>query len=451
MAAKHISLQKRLVKTSVLSSVAAGAVAFVLLVGISIYQSMSMQDEIMDEIADALLLVQPNQNEGPHIAQLSDEFDLQYQLIHQQKVVLQSDSFELASVVNFLDMQHEHFDYVWFQHALWRSYQSFDQDTQMQVVIYQPMQVRFEKNLSSFAIYAVLLMILWLLQWLFSHFAIARQFKVMQMLSKKIADKSAQDLTPITQNEPTIDELQPIILQLNQLLQRLDQSLQAEQRFTADASHELRSPLSAIQLRLQVLQRKYQDQPQFTQELQLIQQDVSRGTQVLENLLLLARLDPTETVDLPLSSLNLSQLVMEVWNNLEIFKQQKQIQLVSNLEPCWVKVNPELMTVCLRNLLDNAIRYSQPHGRVYIQVTAEQQQVYLCIENEGEGVDSDAISRLGERFYRALGSKTTGSGLGLSICKKIVQLHHASIDFSVSSYGGLKVELYFRKFETPEI
>lgn len=451
MAAKHISLQKRLVKTSVLSSVAAGAVAFVLLVGISIYQSMSMQDEIMDEIADALLLVHPNQNEGAHITQLSDEFDLQYQLIHRQKVVLQSDSFELASMVNFLDMQHEHFDYVWFQHALWRSYQSFDQDTQMQVVIYQPMQVRFEKILSSFAIYAVLLMVLWLLQWLFSHFAIARQFKVMQMLSKKIADKSAQDLTPITQNAPIIDELQPIILQLNQLLQRLDQSLQAEQRFTADASHELRSPLSAIQLRLQVLQRKYQDQPQFTQELQLIQQDVSRGTQVLENLLLLARLDPTETADLPLSSLNLSQLVMEVWNNLEIFKQQKQIQLVSNLETCWVKVNPELMTVCLRNLLDNAIRYSQRHGHVYIQVTAEQRQVYLCIENEGEGVDSDTISRLGERFYRALGSKTTGSGLGLSICKKIVQLHHASIDFSVSSYGGLKVELYFRKFETPEI
>lgn len=451
MAAKHISLQKRLVKTSVLSSVAAGAVAFVLLVGISIYQSMSMQDEIMDEIADALLLVHPNQNEGAHITQLSDEFDLQYQLIHRQKVVLQSDSFELASMVNFLDMQHEHFDYVWFQHALWRSYQSFDQDTQMQVVIYQPMQVRFEKILSSFAIYAVLLMVLWLLQWLFSHFAIARQFKVMQMLSKKIADKSAQDLTPITQNEPTIDELQPIILQLNQLLQRLDQSLQAEQRFTADASHELRSPLSAIQLRLQVLQRKYQDQPQFTQELQLIQQDVSRGTQVLENLLLLARLDPTDTADLPLSSLNLSQQVLEVWNNLEIFKQQKQIQLVSNLEPCWVKVNTELMTVCLRNLLDNAIRYSQRHGHVYIQVTAEQRQVYLCIENEGEGVDSDTISRLGERFYRALGSKTTGSGLGLSICKKIVQLHHASIDFSVSSYGGLKVELYFRKFETPEI
>ncbi|MFU9047173.1 sensor histidine kinase [Acinetobacter tibetensis] len=451
MAAQHISLQKRLVKTSVLSSVAAGVVAFALLVSISMYQSMGMQDEIMDEIADALLLVQPNQNEGPHIAQLSDEFDLQYQLIHQQKVVLQSDSFELASMVNFLDMQHEHFDYVWFQHALWRSYQSFDQDTQMQVVIYQPMQVRFENVLSSFAVYAVLLMVLWLLQWLFAHFAIARQFKVMQMLSKKIADKSAQDLTPITQNAPIIDELQPIILQLNQLLQRLDQSLQAEQRFTADASHELRSPLSAIQLRLQVLQRKYQDQLQFTQELQQIQQDVSRGTQVLENLLLLARLDPTETADLPLSSLNLSQLVMDVWNSLEIFRQQKQIQVVSNLEPCWIEVNPELMTVCLRNLLDNAICYSQPHKCVYIQVMVKQQQVCLCIENEGEGVGSDTISRLGERFYRALGSKTTGSGLGLSICKKIVQLHHASIDFSVSSYGGLKVELYFRKFETPEI
>ncbi len=79
------------------------------------------------------------------------------------------------------------------------------------------------------------------------------------------------------------------------LLGRVEQSLIAEQRFTADASHELRSPLSAIQLRLQVLKRKYQQQPELAQDLEQIQRDVSRGTQVLENLLLLARLDPTDT------------------------------------------------------------------------------------------------------------------------------------------------------------
>ena len=219
----------------------------------------------------------------------------------------------------------------------------------------------------------------------------------------------------------------------------------AEQRFTADASHELRSPLSAIQLRLQVLQRKYQDQPQFTQELQLIQQDVNRGTQVLENLLLLARLDPTETADLPKSRLDLSELTMQVWQSLEIFRQQKQVKLKTQLESAQIKVNPELMTTCLRNLLDNAIRYSPSHGTVYLAVRIRQQQIYLCIENEGQGLDHALISRLGERFYRALGSQTTGSGLGLSICKKIVQLHQADMKFAASGYGGLKVELYFRK------
>ena len=312
-------------------------------------------------------------------------------------------------------------------------------------MIYQPLKVRFEEVLSSFLIYAVLLIALWLLQWLFAYFAIGRQFKVMQILSQKISNKSAQDLSPIQSNQPEIKELQPIVSQLNQLLNRLQQSLLAEQRFTADASHELRSPLSAIQLRLQVLQRKYQDQPQFTQELQLIQQDVNRGTQVLENLLLLARLDPTETADLPKSRLDLSELTMQVWQSLEIFRQQKQVKLKTQLESAQIKVNPELMTTCLRNLLDNAIRYSPSHGTVYLAVRIRQQQIYLCIENEGQGLDHALISRLGERFYRALGSQTTGSGLGLSICKKIVQLHQADMKFSASGYGGLKVELYFRK------
>ena len=93
--------------------------------------------------------------------------------------------------------------------------------------------------------------------------------------------------------------MQPIIRQLNAMLSRLEKSLAAEQRFTADASHELRSPLSAIQMRLQVLKRKYQEDAQLRQALQMIQNDVNRGTQILENLLLLARLDPEHAEQLP--------------------------------------------------------------------------------------------------------------------------------------------------------
>ena len=445
---KQISLQQTLVKIAVLSSVAAGVLAFALLVGISIYQNMQVQDDLMDEIADALIASDHHPNANAQISQLSEEFDLQFQLRQQQQVISQSEEFDFHHQANAMDSHEEHFDYVWSHRQPWRSYQTANTDTGLQVVIYQPLKVRIEEVLSSFLFYAVLLLGLWLLQWLFASWAIKRQFKVIQTLSDKISAKSAQDLSPIQQPEPNISELQPIVSQLNLLLQHLKQSLEAEQRFTADASHELRSPLSAIQLRLQLLQRKYQNQPQYTHELQQIQQDVSRGTQVVENLLLLARLDPTETISLPQTKIELSQMLMEVWHSLEIFRLEKQVQLQSQMQASWIQANPELLFSCLRNLLDNAIRYSPQQGKIFLQISTLGQKVHFCLENEGEGLSESQIAHLGERFYRTLGTKTTGSGLGLSICKKIIKLHQADLFFSASAYGGLKVELIFKQVST---
>ena len=441
---KQISLQKTLVKIAVLSSVAAGIIAFILLVGISIYQNLQVQDDIMDEIADALIAPEHQPDLKSQISQLSEEFDLQYQLRQQQRIILQSEHFEIDDHQLAFAAGDEHFGYVWSHQQPWRSYKSIHPDTGMQVMVYQPLKVRFEEVLASFVLYAALLLGLWLLQWLFASLAIKRKFQVIQTLSQNISAKSAQDLSPILQPEPGLTELQPIILQLNHLLQHLQQSLEAEQRFTADASHELRSPLSAIQLRLQLLQRKYRDQPQFTQELQHIQQDVSRGTQVVENLLLLARLDPTETADLQSAHIDLSALLAEVWQSLEIFSLEKQVQLHTQLQVSWIKANPELLATCLRNLLDNAIRYSPPQGRIDLKIYATAQKVFCTIENEGEGLTESMIAHLGERFYRVLGTKTMGSGLGLSICKKIMQLHQAELHFSASEHGGLKVELVFQ-------
>lgn len=445
---KQISLQQTLVKIAVLSSVAAGVIAFALLVGISIYQNMQVQDDLMDEIADALISSDQHPNANSQISQLSEEFDLQFQLRQQQHVISQSEEFDFHNQTKAMDSHKEHFDYVWSHRQPWRSYQTINADRGLQVVIYQPLKVRIEEVLSSFLFYAVLLLGLWLLQWLFASWAIKRQFKVIQTLSDKISAKSAQDLSPIQQPEPNISELQPIVSQLNLLLQHLQQSLEAEQRFTADASHELRSPLSAIQLRLQLLQRKYQDQAQYTHELQQIQQDVSRGTQVVENLLLLARLDPTETMSLPQTQVELSQMLMEVWHSLEIFRLEKQVQLQTQMQASWIQANPELLFSCLRNLLDNAIRYSPQQGKIFLQISTLGQKVHLCLENEGQGLSESQIAHLGERFYRTLGTKTTGTGLGLSICKKIIKLHQADLFFSASPYGGLKVELVFKQVST---
>lgn len=245
--------------------------------------------------------------------------------------------------------------------------------------------------------------------------------------------------------EPELIELQPMLSQLNALLARLDQALVAEQRFTADASHELRSPLSAIQMRLQVLKRKF---PELESEFKSIQQDVSRGVQVLNNLLLLARLDPEQKESLVKTKFDFSLLMQDVIKALQPFAESKQIEVQMVLaKEVYVFANEQLLFSALRNVLDNAIRYSPEQAKVFVTLTIERQQLKLSIENSGHGVDSAVIQRLGERFYRALGTKTQGSGLGLSICQKIVDLHAGQLLFSSSDLGGLKVELLLNRVE----
>lgn len=415
--------------------------ALLLFAVISVYQTMQLQDEIMDEIADMLLRTDVTQTSGKQIDELSDEFDIQYRLGNTQQVLTQSTDFHLElQHYTLLAATKDDYGLIWQQGQLWRSYAGEDEQAQMQVLILQPLGERFKDVLQHFTGYACILILVWLIQWLILHVLIKRQFRVIRQLSAEISEKNADDLSPIQAGAVELKELQPMLRQLNRLLQRLEQSLQAEQRFTADASHELRSPLSAIQLRLQLLQRKY---PERASEFVPMQQDVSRGIQILENLLLLARLDPEHAENLPKTHLDLQEILQEVIQALGVFAREKQIgfQLDTLEHPCMILANRQLVFTCIRNIMDNAIRYSAVQGQIYIGLKQQQAEVELVIENEGQGLDADILQRLGERFYRALGTRTQGSGLGLSICKKIVELHQGKIIFAQSEYGGLKVKL----------
>ncbi|ENX05945.1 MULTISPECIES: sensor histidine kinase [Acinetobacter] len=438
---KVVSLQTRLVKTSLISSIIAGCVALLLFAVISVYQTMQMQDEIMDEISDMLQITDLTQSSGQQIDELSDEFDIQYQLRNSQQVLTQSTDFQLdPQHHSLITASQGNFGLIWQKGQLWRSYAGEDEHAPMQVLLLQPLGERFKDLLNHFAGYSLILLLVWLMQWIMLHFLIKRQFKVMHQLSSEISAKNADDLSPISTGEVELKELQPMLGQLNRLLQRLEQSLQAEQRFTADASHELRSPLSAIQLRLQLLQRKY---PERAGDFVQMQQDVNRGIQTLENLLLLARLDPEHANNLPKTQFDLNRVIQEVMQALALFVQEKQIQIQLDVstQPKMLHANQQLIFTCIRNIIDNAIRYSLEHGQIYISLKQQRDAIELVIENEGQGVDVEILERLGERFYRALGTKTQGSGLGLSICKKIVELHQGKIKFSQSCYGGLKVSL----------
>ena len=440
---KTVSLQTKLIKTSLFSSILTGLLALLLFVLISLYQTMQMQDQIMDEIADMLLIADITTHSGQQVDELSDEFDIQYQLKDQQHILTESKEFPLEQQNSKLQTQASNgYRYIWQDQQLWRMYSAEDAELKMSVTMLQPVGERFKELAQNVMGYSLVLILLWFMQWLILHFAVKRQFKVIQQLSKNIAEKNADDLAPIQQQVPELKELQPMVLQLNQLLQRLKQSLLAEQRFTADASHELRSPLSAIQMRLQVLKRKY---PDLNQDLASIQNDVSRGTQVLENLLLLARLDPTNTHQLPKIDVNLQAIVCDVIQALQPFALEKNIQITTHIaDDLSIFANEKLIFTCVRNLVDNAIRYAGQGGHVFIDVQQRQQNMVMTIADDKQALTEDILQRLGERFYRALGTKTQGSGLGLSICQKIMQLHAGEIHFSKSGYGGLQVTLQFR-------
>lgn len=432
---KSISLQSKLIKTSLLSAIWAGVISLCLMFGFGLYHIMSVHDALMDEVADMLTTTDLTQKQDEQIDELSEEFDMQYQLIKGQQILTSSENH--SAFENQLNIkQGLHFQ--WREAALWRSYALEDDGLTVQIV--QPMKARLRETVHSVLGYAGILLIVWLIQWLLLHILIKRQLRVLQLFSKQIAEKNVDDLQAIVLPEPILQELEPIQTQLNHLLQRLDTALQAEQRFTSDASHELRSPLSAIQMRLQVLQRKY---PEIQSDLNAIQQDVSRGTRVLENLLMLARLDPTKTDQLNKRQADLEQITLQALEALALFSQEKQIQFELQTQAIIMEMNTELIFSALRNLIDNAIRYSPDHGIVKIKINRSIHQVHWSIENSGEGISQSQLEQIGERFYRVLGTKTTGSGLGISIAQKIIQLHHGDLVIEASVLGGLKLSLTF--------
>lgn len=442
MKSNRSSLQSQLVKTTMWSSVVVGLLALSLLTIFSIYHNMSVQDEIMDEISDTLLVSDLSGHSMKQFDELSDEFDIQYELLSSGQLLTHSHSYqyELFEQGNL----SEGFSYFWFDGQLWRSLATQQEDSQLQVEVFQPMSTRIEEVLKALAGYSGLMVLFWLLQWVIVSWRTKQQLAALNLLSKRIAQKTASNLEPI-QDPDVITEIQPVIDALNQLLARLQRALVAEQRFTADASHELRSPLSAIQMRLQVLQRKYQHVPELHQDFERIQEDVSRSTKILENLLLLARLEPNEAEqpELPKTVIDLNYLLARVIETVDLDAQAKQMLIETNTLSTETKMfaNEELLFIAFRNLFDNAIRYSPTLGSIYVEISRDEQQIKISIQDTGNGVDDEVLQRLGQRFFRVLGTQQQGSGLGISITRKIIELHNGELHFMHAEQGGLRVEV----------
>ncbi len=234
-------------------------------------------------------------------------------------------------------------------------------------------------------------------------------------------------------------EMQPMVQALNELFERIERMVASERRFTADAAHELRTPIAAIRAQAQVALGSGDDKAQHDHALQVTLAACDRAVHLVEQLLCLARLESVPANRF--GALDLCAVTRRVAADLapSAMARHQSLELDAD-QACHVLGDDMLIGVLVRNLIDNAMRYSPDGARVLVSVTTESEKTVLRVEDSGPGMTEAEMSRLGERFYRVLGSAQPGSGLGWSIVKRIGHVFGAELQSSRSSrLGGLAV------------
>lgn len=259
-------------------------------------------------------------------------------------------------------------------------------------------------------------------------------------LAREVSARDPNHLDEIRPIDPPPRELQPLVQALNVLLARLQKALDTERYFTADAAHELRTPLAAIRAQTQVAQNAADSKIQ-QEALNKIVTGVDKATHVVQQLLTLARVDPA----IPLSlgdKADLCELAGSIIADLAPRALRQKID-ISLSEPCQTKVmgNAEMLAILITNLVDNAIHYTPEGGEVLVRITPDGNTVHLSVSDSGPGIPLEERDKVMQRFYRGRNVTQSGSGLGLSIAKRIVELHRGSISLSDSSLGGLRVDV----------
>lgn len=246
------------------------------------------------------------------------------------------------------------------------------------------------------------------------------------------------------------DEYERLVHVLNTMLTRIDTAFEAQRRFTADASHELRSPLTALRGELELARRRRRSPEEYERVIDSSLEEVARLTRVSEDLLTLARSDAgvlrarTHRVDL-------LDCVRRVTDRLHTVSEHRDVKLdVSGTdnEDLTAALDEDLVSRLIWNLVANAVKFAPPGGHVTVDVKRIEEAVALRVADSGPGIPVDTLPRIFDRFYRADEARTAtadspGTGLGLAIAKAIADLHGASIMVRNRAGGGAEFEVRF--------
>jgi two-component system sensor histidine kinase TctE len=267
-------------------------------------------------------------------------------------------------------------------------------------------------------------------------YAVGRGLAPLAALQREIANRSHRDLSALPEEE-TPKEVRPLIHAMNELLERLSLVLAAQQRFIADAAHQLRTPLAGLKTQTELALREAQsDDARNT--LRQLHTATEQTTRLVNQLLSLARTEPGAGRAQATEALDLARLARDTTTEWVPRAIERDIDLGFDSPPAGARVRGDsfLLKEMLNNLLDNAIRYTQRGGHVTVRVTPDTTLIALSVEDNGPGIPITERGRVFERFHRVLGTGADGCGLGLAIVKEIAQSHGGDAGLASGASGS---------------
>jgi two-component system, OmpR family, sensor histidine kinase TctE len=264
---------------------------------------------------------------------------------------------------------------------------------------------------------------------------ISRGLASLDSVRDAIASRSQFNLLPVFEVDAPV-EIRPLVDAIDDLLKRLHEDIEAQRRFVANAAHQLRTPLAGLKTQTELAMRQ-KNLADLQHILNQVHRSADNVTRVVNQLLSLAKLEPTNSQSNNFANVDLNTVVKEATSDLVPYALNQNIDLgleESNRKAI-VRGDADSIREMVANLIDNAIRYTQSDGKVTVKVIVNG-DVELLVEDDGPGIPAAERDKVFERFYRVLGNRVSGSGLGLAIVKEIAQVHHAQVSLYPRGEGS---------------
>lgn len=374
-----------------------------------------------------------------------------FQVFHEGRLALRSANAPATPMIRSGRDFKTGFATVQIDDTAWRVFSAHGAERDVQVFVGERIQSR------TAILWAVLRSTLWPMALALPLLALAAWWAVysgvapLRRLGRTLAQRQPQALQPVALDGVT-SEMAPMVHALNNLFERIGTLMESERRFTADAAHELRTPIAAIRAQAQVAMGASDDALR-QHALQSTLDGCDRAARLMAQLLTLSRLEAVEapamtTVDLGVLT---QRVVAEIAPKAIGKSQEIEFEATGR---CSIRGDETLLAILVRNLVDNAVRYSPPSTRIKVAVQQKAGHVVLRVEDNGPGLNEDDRRRLGERFFRVPGNNESGSGLGWSIARRIAAVHKLDVQVENSTEaGGLAIRVVGQSAEdtaTPE-